>query len=303
MILYLNSHKLKFRKLKLSDYKKFEKLFKKTFKKTISYKFFKWRYFSDRYSFCYGVFNSTNLIANVGMKVMQLNNKKKEFVYSRHTSMVSKEFRGKGIFTKLLEEVRKKKLSKSKIIIMWPNKNNFSSFGLKKNMIIKKKFYLYKSLNFKVENNKTEYYNISELNNFGFFTNNTNNFFLKNFSYFSKRYLEYKRNEYLINCFKLKNLKSFYIIKKNKSKKNINYIILDHFGSTKIKHMHFQNLLKEKKEVLFWCENKITKLNFILVDEINLNIGLTKKIQNQKNSLIKDKVFMPGDTDSFITLN
>ena len=63
-----NYDKLTFRKLKLSDYPKFEKLFKKTFKKKISYKFFKWRYFLDRNSFCYGVFQSSNLIANVGIQ-------------------------------------------------------------------------------------------------------------------------------------------------------------------------------------------------------------------------------------------
>ena len=46
------------------------------FQKKVSYNFFKWRYFSDKLSFCYGVFDSSDLIANVGMKSMQLNNKK-----------------------------------------------------------------------------------------------------------------------------------------------------------------------------------------------------------------------------------
>ena len=55
-----NFHKLIFRKLKLSDYPRFEKLFKKNYKKKISYEFFKWRYFLDRHSFCYGVFQSSN---------------------------------------------------------------------------------------------------------------------------------------------------------------------------------------------------------------------------------------------------
>ena len=60
----LKKMKLTFRKLKLSDYQKFEKLFYLSFKKKISYKFFKWRYFTDKLSFCYGAFESSNLIAN-----------------------------------------------------------------------------------------------------------------------------------------------------------------------------------------------------------------------------------------------
>ena len=58
----------------------------------------------------------------------------------------------------------------------------------------------------------------------------------------------------------------------------------------------------KKKEVVFWSKSKINKSNFILIDTINLNIGITKKIKN-KNSLIRNKEFMPGDTDSFITIN
>ena len=80
----LNKSNLTYRKLKLSDYQKFEKLFKKTFKKKISYEFFKWRYFNDRYSFCYGVFRSSNLIANVGMKSMNLNNNKKQRIFPKN---------------------------------------------------------------------------------------------------------------------------------------------------------------------------------------------------------------------------
>ena len=302
MNLNSNIQKINFRKLKLTDFKKFEKLFYNTFKKKISYKFFKWRYFNDRHSFCYGVFKSSHLIANVGMKAMQLNNKRKEIVYSRHTSMVAKKFRGKGIFTKLLEEVKKKNLSKSKMIIMWPNKNNFSSFGIKKSMLLKTKFYLFKSLNTAIETKKTNYYKSNDLKNFEFLIKNNNNFFFKDYSYFRKRYLAYKKNDYIINYFKLKNLKSFFILKKNINQNNKNYVILEHFGSTKIKQIHFRSLIKEKKEVVFWSKSKINKSNFILIDTINLNIGITKKIKN-KNSLIRNKEFMPGDTDSFITIN
>ena len=302
MNLNSNVQKLTFRKLKLTDFKTFEKLFYNTFKKKISYKFFKWRYFNDRHSFCYGVFKSSHLIANVGMKAMRLNNKRKDIVYSRHTSMVAKEFRGRGMFAKLLEEVKNKYLPKSKMIIMWPNKNNFSSFGIKKSMILKTKFYLFKSLKTAIETKRTDYYKINDLKNFRLLFKNNNNFFFKDYSYFRKRYLAYKKNEYLINYFKLKNLKSFFILKKNINQNNKNYVILEHFGSTKIKQIHFRSLIKEKKEIVFWSKSKINKSNFSLIGKINLNIGINKKIKN-KNSLIRNKEFMLGDTDSFITTN
>ena len=56
---------------------------------------------------CYGVFKSS-FNCKCWYESNALNNKRKEIVYSRHTSMVAKKFRGKGIFTKLLEEVKKK---------------------------------------------------------------------------------------------------------------------------------------------------------------------------------------------------
>ena len=67
MVLKLQNSNLIFRKLKISDFKEFRKLFILCFKKDISFKFFKWRYFNDKYSFCYGAFNSSKLVANVGM--------------------------------------------------------------------------------------------------------------------------------------------------------------------------------------------------------------------------------------------
>ena len=89
---------LTYRKLKISDYNTFKKLFFSCFKKKISFKFFKYRYFSDKFSFCYGAFESSKLIANIGMYSLQLNNKYYERVFSRHSSMVLEKYRGKKIF-------------------------------------------------------------------------------------------------------------------------------------------------------------------------------------------------------------
>ena len=301
MDLNLKKSDLVFRKLKISDYKKFEKLFYSSFKKKISYDFFKWRYFSDKYSFCYGAFISSELIANVGMKSMRLNNKKTERIYSRHSSMVLKKYRGKGIFSSLLNEVKQKFLPNLSLVVMWPNKNNFSTFGINRKYIIKKKYYLHKVINLKVRVKNTEKININKLNKFKIFLKNDNNFFFKDYNYFSKRYLCYNKNEYFINKFELKKLKSFFILKEHSDKSGLNYVVLDHFGSKKIKQIHLKHLLYEKKKIIFWSERKIHKLNHSLINCFNLNIGLIKKFDVQKK-LIQNKEFTIGDTDSFITI-
>ena len=298
----LENSKLIFRKLKISDYKEFKKLFYSCFKKKISYDFFKWRYFSDKFSFCYGVFDTTKLIANVGMKSMKLNNKKNERIFSRHSSMVLNKYRGRGIFSELLEEVKKIFLNDASIIVMWPNENNFASFGIVKKRIIKRKYYLYNTSNRKIKIKKTSNHNIDQLSKFKIFIQSNDNFFLKNFDYFKNRYLSYKNNEYLINKFELKKFTSFFILKKNKDKLGLNYVILDHFGSKYIKSKHLSQLINEMK-VIFWSKQKIHKLNNRFINHINLSVGFIKKIDVlKKNTILVNKEFMLGDTDRFITI-
>ena len=94
-----------YRKLKISDYSEFRKLFFHCFGRKISFEFFKWRYFSKKFSFCYGAFESTRLIANVGMISIELNNNIQERVFSRHSSMVLEKYRGNGVFSDLLKVV------------------------------------------------------------------------------------------------------------------------------------------------------------------------------------------------------
>ena len=303
MICKLENSKFIFRKLKISDYQNFRKLFYLCFKKKISYDFYKWRYFNDRFSFCYGAFDSSKLIANVGMKSLKLNNNNNERVFSRHTSMVSSNYRGRGIFSLLLNKVKKNFLNKTNLLVMWPNNNNFSSFGIKKNRIIRKKYYLYVTLNRKTKIKQTFNKKINTLDKLKVFIKSDNSFFLKNFNYFKRRYLLYKDKEYLINKFELKSFKSFFILKKNKDKSGFNYVILDHFGSEYIKSKHLSQLIKNKSKVIFWTKTKINKSNLKLINHINLNIGFLKEtdIKKQKEILLK-KEFMIGDTDSFITI-
>ena len=79
-------------------------------------------------------------------------------------------------------------------------------------------------------------------------------------------------------------------------------MVLDHFGSKYIQSKHLSQLIIEKK-MIFWTRQKISKLNHNFINHINLNIGFTKKSDIRKNALLLNKKFMPGDTDSFITIN
>ena len=298
----LNNSKLIIRKLKVSDFKEFERLFYSCFKKKISYNFFKWRYFTDKTSFCCGIFEKKKLIANVGMKSMKLNNKKNDRVFSRHSSMVLSNYRGKGIFSRLLAEVKKIYLNDTKIIIMWPNKNNFASFGINEKKIIKTKCYLYNASDNKIKTKKTSDHDINQINKFKIFIKNDDNFFLKDFEYFKNRYLLYKNREYLINKFEYKKFISFFILKKNKNKSNLNFVILDHFGSKFIKSKHLSQLINER-EIIFLTKKKIDKLSHNFINHINLCVGFIKKTAFQKKTtFLLNKEFTLGDTDSFITI-
>ena len=170
---------LYFRKLKISDYSKFKKLFYSCFKRKLSFEFYKWRYFNDKFSFCYGAFENDKLIANVGMVSIQNSKNLNDSVYSRHSSMVLKKYRGFGIFSKLLKLVKKKFLKKVQIVLMWPNKNNFSNFDIAEKNILKKKYFIYKSYKIPTNQKKTTNHSINELNKYKKFIEGKKNVFLK----------------------------------------------------------------------------------------------------------------------------
>ena len=301
MISKLKNINLNYRKLKVSDYSEFKKLFYLCFKKKISLKFFKWRYFNNRSSFCYGAFLSSQLIANVGMVSIKLNNNRE--IFSRHSSMVLKKYRGIGIFSNLLEKVKIKISRKVNLVIMWPNKNNHSNFGIEKKKIIKKKYYLYKTSASKKLSKKIKNYPIDNLTTFkSFVKNNKNNLFSKNFNYFKERYIAYQKNEYLINKFQFKKFTSFFIIKYKKNKSDSNYVILDHFGSKEIVTKHLSYLLLNQNKLIFLSKKKLNKPNYKLLSLINFKIGFIKKFNvKQKKFFLNQDIYL-GDTDIFITI-
>ena len=303
MSLKFKYSKLIYRELKVSDFGEFKKLFYLSFKRKMSFDFFKWRYFTNKLSFCYGVFSSSRLIANVGMFSIKLS-KNNEKIYSRHSSMVLKKYRGNKIYSELLKRVKTKISKKVRIVVMWPNKNNFANFGIANKNLIKKKYYLYRTSSSKSLSNKIKYYKIDELIKFKNFIKNNNNFFHKNYAYFKGRYLTYKNTEYLINQFKFKKLSSFFIIKHSLTKKQSNFIILDHFGSKNIISKHLSYLIKSQNKLIFLSKKKINKSNYELLNFINLKIGFIKKINiKEKKTILKNKEIFLGDTDIFITVN
>lgn len=302
MILKLKNLNFTYRKLKISDYKEFRKLFHHCFKKKISFNFYKWRYFNDKTSFCYGVFYSSKLIANLGMISLKLNNYDKEITFSRHSSMVLKKFRGKGIFSNLQSYVKNKILKKTNLLVMWPNKNNYASFGLENKNIINRKYYLYKSKITTSQIKKTNNYSINKLLKLKKFFNKNNSFFLKNYIYFKKRYLSYKDNEYIVNEFETKKFKSYFILKRHRDKTGLSYVVLDHFGSQKIYKKHFTNLSKDYKKLIFLSQKKLYRSKYQLINYINFKIGLINQtdLKIKRQILNRKKIFL-GDTDIFIT--
>ena len=301
MKLNFKNIRLTYRKLKLSDYHEFNKLFYNCFSRKVSYDFFKSRYFFDKFSFCYGAFKSSKLIANIGLHSMRLNNYKKERIFSRHSSMVLKNFRGAGIFSNLQEIVKRKIVKKYNIVAMWPNKNNYANFGIDKRKIITHKLYLYKVLIKKTSLKKTKNFRIEELVKLKRFIKSNNNLFLKNFSYLNYRYLSYQKHDYFINRFVFKKIESFFILKRNRDNSGTNYVILDHFGSEKIKSKHLSNLIQEQNKLLFLSKKKFKKKNIKLINYLNFKIGFIKRFNlKQKNNLIKKEVYL-GDTDIFFT--
>lgn len=297
----LKNLKLIYRKLKISDYEEFKQLFYACFNKKISLEFFIWRYFSDKSSFCYGAFFSSKLIANVGIVSGKLNNNEK--IFSRHSSMVLKQYRGIGIFSNLLEKVKKKFLKNVRLVVMWPNKNNFASFGLNRKYIIKKKYYLYKTSSSNNLSKKMMNYPINEIKKFKNSIKNNDNFFLKNLNYFQKRYTIYKKHEYKINKFQFKKLESFFILKRNKDRSGSNYVILDHFGSKKIISRHLSYLITNYNNLIFMSEKKTHRIDYKLLDHINFKIGFIKRfnVKEKKSILDKKEIFL-GDTDIFVTI-
>jgi hypothetical protein len=299
----VNFKNFSLRKLKISDYYEFRKLFYSCFKKKISFEFYRWRYFSNKFSFCYGAFEDYKLVANVGMVSIQKSKNLNDIIYSRHSSMVLKNYRGFGIFSKLLKVVKKNFLKNISLVFMWPNKKNFSNFDISKKNILEKKYYLYKTRKISNLNKEIKNHSISEMLVYEKFIKNKKSPFFKDLNYFKKRYLSYCKNEYFLNKFVIGNQVSFFILKRNKDKSDVNNVILDHFGSKKIYNKHLSYLIKNLDKLIFLTKTRRNNSQFQLINSLNVKIGFMKKINmKKKKNFFKDKEIYLGDTDIFISI-
>ena len=184
---------------------------------------------------------------------------------------------------------------------MWPNKNNYANFGIKRENIVQKKYYIYKTILGSDLLKKRKTHNIDELINFKFMISAKNNFFLKDFNYFKNRYLLYKKQEYFVDKFQYKNFESFFILKTNKEGLNKNYVIVDHFGSEKIRNKHLLNLVTNQKKIIFLSEKKIKNNNLKLLNYLYFKIGFIKKYGQKEKKILHGKKIFLGDTDIFMT--
>ena len=121
---------------------------------------------------------------------------------------------------------------------MWPNKNNFANFGLNSDQIIKKKYYLYKTILKSNTLNIKNLNNIDELNNLKYLINQKQSFY-KDFNYFKNRYFSYRKNDYYINKFKFKNFESIFHLKISQRKFTKIFGNFRSFWFRKIINKHF----------------------------------------------------------------
>lgn len=308
---------MKFRLVRRQDLKKIQKLFFLTFKKKISFSFYKWRYFNPQ-SRSY-VNKDNKIIFHVGFVEKKLNNKLQKLVISRHTSMVHKDYRRKGIYLSFFINFLKNKFINKKYYacVTWPNKNNIKTFKKIKNTFFLKKEFLYSNIHMYKNNYKninTDF--LKEFKNFFSYQNHLEfkklksetSFFFKDFNYINERYINdpIKKYYYFFKTFNKKLTLIIFSINKIHSQDSI--VIHDYFGS--------KNLLK--KSTIFF-EEYFRKLNLPIVF---WKLWITKKKPNylkhfkksknfqniiiipfKKNKIKIDKLlFTIGDNDTFMKL-
>ena len=149
---------------------------------------------------------------------------------------------------------------------------------------------------------KTKDYPIEDIVRFKNYMKYNDSFFYKNYNYFKNRYLSYKKSEYYINQFIFNKKFSFFILKRNRNKSGLNYVIVDHFGSNKIRSKHLNFLISNKNKLIILSKNKIKKNNFIFLNYLYFKIGFIHNDESdfKKFGLLKKEIYL-GDTDTFIT--
>ena len=307
------------------DFNELKKLFNKTFNKKISKNFYKWRYLKKNRFNSFVAKIGNKIIGHVGFVEYKLNSNIIKFadkIYSRHSSMVSFEYRKKNIYNSLLKWSFSQ-LDKNFIIITWPNKLNNLSSKKNKNEIKFKYQLFYKKITKK--KSKTEKkFKLNKLNKDNLKLLNVNNKSLinklniidKNQRYFSWRYLYYNQNSNFYFQKKVNKINNTFIIGKN-IKNNRKFLsILDFIGNEKYYYTILDELIaylecsiyaNKNYYLQIWSDKKnIKKINYLkknkfkIINNIfNINILNSKYKIKSKAALIN---FEMGDTDVFINI-
>lgn len=301
--------KIKYKRVTRQDLPIIQKLFYKVFKKKISQRFYEWRYQrGNTYNSFVAILNN-KIIAHVGFVEYQFFNKEK--IFSRHTSFVLEPYRGKNIYTNLLEYAFLFLKQKSSFVIVWPNKLNLKNNIKSKNFFLIEKYFLF----YKKYKNYINYknYQLIKLNKKNFLKNKnlfSNSFFIKNNKYIQWRFFFYQKNNYYL--LKINSSQNFMILQKVFLSKVLYYNIVDYFiendqieylinsfSFLKKNNINFQILVSSSNKILI---KKLKKYK-LKKKKHSFNVGIYQlkknKLRNFLINNIKNNIKI-ADTDVFI---
>ena len=298
-----------YRRVNLNDINEILHLFNQVFKSKLSKEYYLSKYLEIKKINSFVAVNDKKIIGHVGFirnKIHPYKNKIYK-VYSRHTSMISKKFRKKGIYRDLCNFAYKK-LKNSDVlgIITFPNKANLLAYNKNyKNIDLRKKLlysYFCQKKNIKIKNKKLNINFVRKIIKI----RNKISFFQKNILFYKKNYLKIKNNKFY---FFSKN--NFYIIYNCKLiKKNIHINILEHsevnessvkFFNLFIKSFNDMHIINIWFDLNLQTSNKIIKdLGFKKTNKIfNINLIPFKSFVYNLIENFDNNDFSMGDTDVF----
>lgn len=294
--LLINSKKeLLFKKVKKDQLPEVIKFINFNLNINITKKFYLWRYFFE------GSFNSfvclaqNKIIAHVGFTKYRTGNSNK-YLYSRHSSVVSKKFRNKKIYSKLVE-YSLKKLKNLDTLLLWPNKNNnkknINSIKKKNLFNITNRFIFFKNKNENKNINKLKKFKEIEIIRRYLKINNNIHIIHKNIGYIKQRYFHLNNNKYYYHEFYNR---SFAVFTKNKSDNE--YVLIDLIGDKNKKNSHIEYLIKNLS--FYYSINIKKKLKPSKFIDTGVRFNLI--CITNKNMKLKNFDIHLADTDTFLKI-
>ena len=301
---------LKYSRVSHNQLEKIFFLFKEVFNKEISLKFYNKRYFLNGKYNAFIVKDNDLIIGHVGFVKNMISNNI-FYVFSRHSSMIKKDYRKKNVYTSLCRFAYKSLYSKNLLgIIIFPNYIN--QIASEKKFSIKyfntKYLYYYTNNSFLLNNVSSKTINKKIILKM-LKIKKTNDFFFKKIRYFKKIYLNQQNK---IFYYEKDGIIFFY--NKIINKKILNYNILE----TSHSYSNCESILRSfvnsfslpNSKINIWIDdfielNKVVKNIGFKNSKLFFNIGLiiSNKILYEK---IYDKTnieFSMGDTDVFYDIN